>query len=62
MDYEQIEQLLNSEKRDPLTRAKKAIYRLVKRVGFFGILLCASVSNTRNIFSIFPFLVLIINT
>ena len=29
---------------DPLTRAKKAVHRLVERVGFFGILLCASVS------------------
>ena len=45
LDYEQIEELLHSERRDPLTRAKKAIYRLVKRVGFFGILLCASVSH-----------------
>ena len=44
MDYEQIEELLHSERTDLLTRAKKAIYRLVKRVGFFGILLCASVS------------------
>lgn len=44
LDYEQIEALLHSERRDPLTRAKKAIYRLVKKVGFFGILLCASVS------------------
>lgn len=44
-DYEQIETLLHSERRDPLTRAKKVIYRLVKRVGFFGILLCASVSH-----------------
>ncbi len=44
LDYEQIEALLNSERKDPLTRAKKVIYRLVKRVGFFGILLCASVS------------------
>ena len=29
--------------KDPLTRAKKAVHRLVQRVGFFGILLCASV-------------------
>ena len=31
---------------DPLTRAKKAVHRLVERVGFFGILLCASVGHT----------------
>ena len=40
----ELETLLNSERRDPLTRAKKLIYRLVKKVGFFGILLAASVS------------------
>lgn len=33
---------------DPLTRAKKAVHRLVERVGFFGILLCASVSQLRH--------------
>ena len=44
MDYEQIEALLNSNRKDPLTRTKKAIYRLIKKVGFFGIVLCASVS------------------
>jgi len=43
-EYEEIESLLSSDKKDLLTRAKKAVYRLVKRVGFFGILLCASVS------------------
>ena len=43
-EYEEIESLLSSSKKDPLTRAKKAVYRLVKKVGFFGILLCASVS------------------
>lgn len=45
-DYEQIEAVLHSQRRDPLTRAKKAVHRLVQRVGFFGILLCASVSYT----------------
>lgn len=44
LDYEQIESLLSSDRRDLLTRAKKVIYRLVKKVGFPGILLCASVS------------------
>ena len=43
-DYEEIEAVLHSQRRDPLTRAKKAVHRLVQRVGFFGILLCASVS------------------
>ena len=28
-----------------MTRAKRAVHRLVQRVGFFGILLCASVSG-----------------
>lgn len=44
-DYEEIEAVLHSEKKDPLTRAKKAMHRLVQRVGFFGILLCASIPN-----------------
>jgi hypothetical protein len=43
-DYEEIEAVLHSQRKDPLTRAKKAVHRLVQRVGFFGILLCASVS------------------
>ena len=43
LDYEEIEAVLHSNRRDPLTRAKKAVHRLVQRVGFFGILLCASV-------------------
>lgn len=43
-DYDHIDALLNSDRNDPLTRVKKVIYRLVKKVGFFGILLCASVS------------------
>lgn len=30
---------------DVMTRAKRAVHRLVQRVGFFGILLCASVSD-----------------
>ena len=46
LDYEQIESLLASNRKDPLTRAKKVMYRLVKKVGFLGILLCASVSWT----------------
>ncbi len=43
-EYKEIESLLSSDKKDPLTRAKKAVYKLVKKVGFFGILLSASVS------------------
>lgn len=44
-DYEELEEVLHSRKRDPLTRAKQAVYQMVQRVGFFGILLCASVGN-----------------
>ena len=44
-EYEEIEAVLHSQRKDPLTRAKKAVHRLVQRVGFFGILLCASVSS-----------------
>ena len=59
-EYEELEAVLHSEKnvnlshtllsvsfdnQDPLTRAKKAVHNLVERVGFLGILLCASVSN-----------------
>lgn len=44
-DYERIEEVLHSQKKDPLTRAKKAVHRLVQRVGFFGILICASIPN-----------------
>lgn len=43
-DYDQIEAVLHSSRKDPLTRAKKAVHRLVQKIGFFGILLCASVS------------------
>lgn len=45
LDYEEIEAVLHSNKKDPLTRAKKAVHRLVQRIGFFGILLCASIPN-----------------
>lgn len=48
-DYEEIEAVLHSQRRDPLTRAKKAVHRLVQRVGFFGILLCASVSMEESL-------------
>lgn len=44
-EYEELEAVLHSQKKDPLTRAKKAVHRLVERVGFFGILLCASIPN-----------------
>ncbi|XP_064391584.1 vacuole membrane protein 1-like [Halichondria panicea] len=44
-DYDQIEAVLHSSRKDPLTRAKKAVHRLVQKIGFFGILLCASIPN-----------------
>lgn len=44
-EYEELEAVLHSQRKDPLTRAKKAVHRLVERVGFFGILLCASFPN-----------------
>ena len=50
-DYEEIEAVLHSQRKDPLTRAKKAVHRLVQRVGFFGILLCASVSRDLLIYT-----------
>ena len=50
-DYEEIEAVLHSQRKDPLTRAKKAVHRLVQRVGFFGILLCASVSISSAIYN-----------
>lgn len=43
-DYEELDAILHSDKKDVMTRAKRAVHRLVQRVGFFGILLCASVS------------------
>ena len=52
-DYEEIEAVLHSQRKDPLTRAKKAVHRLVQRVGFFGILLCASVSISSAIIIIY---------
>jgi len=44
-DLEELEELLESEKNDIFTRAKKAVPKLVERVGFFGILACASIPN-----------------
>eukprot|EP00731_Ephydatia_muelleri_P022563 Em0015g146a len=45
-EYEELEAALQSQSKDLLTRARRAVYELVQRVGFFGILLCASVSHT----------------
>jgi membrane protein YqaA with SNARE-associated domain len=44
-EYEELEAVIHSQRKDPVTRAKKAVHRLVERVGFFGILLCASIPN-----------------
>ena len=46
-DYEEAAQMFEddlSDDRSLSTRAKLAMKKLVQRVGFFGILLCASVS------------------
>lgn len=44
-EYEELEAALQSQSKDLLTRARRAIYELIQRVGFFGILLCASIPN-----------------
>ncbi|XP_059141918.1 vacuole membrane protein 1-like isoform X1 [Physella acuta] len=49
-DFEEIEELLHEKKRHPeemgfLEKAKLSIHNLVQRVGFFGILACASIPN-----------------
>lgn len=44
-DLEELEELMGSESTDIFTRAKKAVPKIVERVGFFGILLFASIPN-----------------
>ena len=44
-DLEELDELLHSESTDLFTRAKKAVPKIVERVGFFGILLFASIPN-----------------
>lgn len=44
-DLEELEELISSESTDIFTRAKKAVPKIVERVGFFGILLFASIPN-----------------
>ena len=44
-EYEELEAALKSQSKDLLTRARRAVYELVQRVGFLGILLCASIPN-----------------
>jgi hypothetical protein len=49
-DLTELEQLINAESDNsenlPLfERIRYSIYRLIKRIGFFGILLCASIPN-----------------
>ncbi|XP_062507554.1 vacuole membrane protein 1-like [Corticium candelabrum] len=42
---EELEALESAEDSGVITRMKRAIHHLVQRVGFFGILLCASIPN-----------------
>ncbi|XP_052801266.1 vacuole membrane protein 1-like isoform X2 [Mya arenaria] len=49
-DFEELEELIHEKKDHPeemsfLEKAKLSIHNLVQRVGFFGILLCASIPN-----------------
>ncbi|KAM6984316.1 LOW QUALITY PROTEIN: vacuole membrane protein 1-like [Tautogolabrus adspersus] len=46
-DYQKFEEMLDETKsaQDVATRAKVAVQRLIQRVGFFGILACASIPN-----------------
>jgi len=49
-DFEEIEELLHDKKKHPdamgfLEKAKLSVHNLVQRVGFFGILACASIPN-----------------
>jgi membrane protein YqaA with SNARE-associated domain len=49
-DFEEIEELLHDKTRHPeemgfLEKAKLSVHNLVQRVGFFGILACASIPN-----------------
>jgi hypothetical protein len=42
-EVEKLEELESAKELDLWTRVKKAIFDLVQRMGFFGILVCASV-------------------
>jgi len=44
-DVEELEELLSSESTDIFTRLKKAVPKIVEKVGFFGILAFASIPN-----------------
>ena len=44
-EVEELERLTSVADQDLWTRAKKFVHDLVERVGFFGILVCASVSE-----------------
>ncbi|XP_052221105.1 vacuole membrane protein 1-like isoform X2 [Dreissena polymorpha] len=49
-EFEEIEELLHEKNENPgdmsfLEKAKLSVHNLVQRVGFFGILLCASIPN-----------------
>jgi len=44
-DLEELEELISSESTDIFTKAKKAVPKIVEKVGFFGILLFASIPN-----------------
>ncbi|KAK0068964.1 vacuole membrane protein 1, partial [Biomphalaria pfeifferi] len=49
-DFEEIEELIHEKKRHPedmgfLEKAKLSIHNLVQKIGFFGILACASIPN-----------------
>ncbi|KAF7666267.1 hypothetical protein LDENG_00113320 [Lucifuga dentata] len=46
-DYERFEQMLDQDQsaQDFATRAKVAVQKLIQKVGFFGILACASIPN-----------------
>lgn len=44
-ELEELEELISSDSTDMFTRAKKAVPKIVEKVGFFGILLFASIPN-----------------
>lgn len=48
-EVEELERLTSLRDQNLWTRLKKMILDLVERVGFFGILVCASVSRNRNL-------------
>ena len=46
-EIEELERMTTAAGQDLFTRVKKYIHDLVERVGFFGILVCASVSRNK---------------